>query len=178
MWSVGVYYEPTIRDVLVLIFQNGFECFRRRVGLSKFFVRGKFFNYVSNVSYLSVIRFVATSQASFSFLLQEVEVPELVLPDRLKECPGLPRYKWNTKFVTLFNDEGGIVAEGICQSIGSEFLLDSDDEPIREDQVLVQIVNCINLDYVPADSIFGSRKWSLSHAIHNGWSLRDHLQRD
>ena len=41
-----------------------------------------------------------------------MEVPvDLVLPDNLKDCPGLPRNKWVTKFVTLLNDGGDIVGE-------------------------------------------------------------------
>ena len=106
-------------------------------------------------------------------VLQELEVPELVLPDHLNDCPGLPRSKWITKFVTLLNDGGDIVAEGICQSVDSK----SNDEPLGEDQVVVQIVKCLNLDFVPADTIFGTRTWQLSHAIHGGWSLLDHLRR-
>lgn len=122
--------------------------------------------------------FQVSSETLLFFFFQESEVHELILPEHLRDCPGLPRHKWNTKFVTLLNDGGNIVAEGICQSMGSECLLDSDDEPLREDQILVQIVKCLNLDFVPSDTIFGSRKWNLSHAIHEGWSLLDHLRRD
>lgn len=97
-----------------------------------------------------------------------MEVPKLFLPDHLKDCPGLPKNKWITKFVTLLNDGGDIVAQGICQSVGSECLLESRNESLREDQIVVQIVKCLNLDFVPADTIFGTRIWNLSHAIHDG----------
>ena len=104
--------------------------------------------------------------------------PELVLLDDLKDCPGLSQYKWITKFVTLLNDGGDIVAEGVCQSLDSEFVLESNNKPLGEDQVVVQIVKCLNLDFVLADTIFGTRKWKLSHAMYDGWSLHDHLRRD
>ena len=104
--------------------------------------------------------------------------PELVLPDDLKDCFGLPRYKWITKFVALLNDGEDIVAEGACQSLDSEFVLESNIEPLGEDQVVVQIVKCLNLDFVLADTIFGTRKWKLSHAMYDGWSPHDHLRRD
>ena len=104
--------------------------------------------------------------------------PELVLADDLKGCPGLPRNKWITKFVTLLNDGGDIVAEGICQTVDFEKILQSNDELVSEDQVVVQIVKCLNLNFVPADTIYGTKKWKLSHAIHDGWSLLDHLRVD
>ena len=103
--------------------------------------------------------------------------PELVLPDELKDCPSLPRNRWITKFVTLLNDGLDIVAECICQSVDSDFVLEN-DEPLGEDQVAVQIVKCVNVDVIPADTIFGTRKWQLTHAICEGWSLHDHLRRD
>ena len=77
----------------------------------------------------------------------------------------------------ILNDDGEIVAEGICQSVDSDSILHSCDEPLGKDDVIVQIVKCINLDFVPAVVIFGSRIWKLSHAIHDGWSIRDHLRR-
>lgn len=56
----------------------------------------------------------------------------------------------------------------------SEFVLEN-DEPLGEDQIAVQIVKCLNLDFVPADIIFGTRILQLSHALCDGWSLLDHL---
>ena len=64
---------------------------------------------------------------------------ELILPDELQDCPGIPRSKWVTRFVTLLNGSGDLVAEGICQSVDSEFVLEN-DEPLGDDQVVVQIV--------------------------------------
>ena len=41
----------------------------------------------------------------------------------IQECEGLPRQLWNTKCVTLYNDEGLLVGEGTCHSVNSDLVL-------------------------------------------------------
>ena len=39
------------------------------------------------------------------------------------ECEGLPRRLWNTKCVTLYNEEGVLVGEGTCHNMNSDLVL-------------------------------------------------------
>ena len=41
----------------------------------------------------------------------------------IPECEGLPRRLWNTKCITLYNDEGLLVGEGTCHSVNSDLVL-------------------------------------------------------
>ena len=41
----------------------------------------------------------------------------------IPECEGLPRQLWNTKCVTLYNDEGLLVGEGTCHSVNLDLVL-------------------------------------------------------
>ena len=41
----------------------------------------------------------------------------------IPECEGLPRWLWNTKCVTLYNEKGVLVGEGICHSMNSNLVL-------------------------------------------------------
>ena len=42
------------------------------------------------------------------------------------ECEGLSRRMWNTKCVTLYNDDGELVGEGTCHSVNSDLVLGVD----------------------------------------------------
>ena len=41
----------------------------------------------------------------------------------IPECEGLPRWLWNTKCVTFYNDEGLLVGEGTCYSVNLDLVL-------------------------------------------------------
>ena len=41
----------------------------------------------------------------------------------IPECEGLPRRFWNTKCVTLYNDEGLLVGEDTSHSVNSDLVL-------------------------------------------------------
>ena len=41
----------------------------------------------------------------------------------IPECDGLSHRLWNTKCVTLYNDEGLLVGEGTCHSVNSDLVL-------------------------------------------------------
>ena len=50
--------------------------------------------------------------------VEDLESVSLEIP----ECEGLPRRLWNTKCVTLYNEEGRLVGEGMCHSMKSDLV--------------------------------------------------------
>ena len=65
-------------------------------------------------------------------------------------CEGFPRKLWVTKCVTLKNEAGVDVAEGICHSINSELVL-GHTGPLEDSHVGVQILMIHNHKDVPDD---------------------------
>lgn len=59
--------------------------------------------------------FMASSEDEF----QNVEA----MNEEVPECEGLPRRLWNTMVVTLFNEAGELVGEGVCHSVNSDLVL-------------------------------------------------------
>ena len=54
----------------------------------------------------------------------------------IPECEGLPGRLWNTKCVTLYNDEGLLVGEGTCHSMNSDLVLGA-TSPLGDTHVAV-----------------------------------------
>ena len=56
------------------------------------------------------------------------------------QCEGIPRKSWMTKCVALQNDASVVVGKGICHKVDSALIIDSDNQPLGDDCVAVQIV--------------------------------------
>ena len=52
----------------------------------------------------------------------KVQVPD-VMKSEIPECEGIPRRRWNTRCVTIYNQEGHLVSEGTCHSVSSDLVL-------------------------------------------------------
>jgi hypothetical protein len=63
--------------------------------------------------------------------------PRLVLPKGIAQCEGFGRSSWITKCVTLTNESGVDVAQGICHSVKVDLVIDSDGMPLGNDRVAV-----------------------------------------
>ena len=61
--------------------------------------------------------------------VQDLESMSVGVPncEGLPNYEGLPRRLWNTKCVTLYNEQGRLVGEGMCHSVKSD--LHSSSEP-------------------------------------------------
>ena len=55
--------------------------------------------------------------------VQNVELVSVEIP----ESEGLPRWLWNTKCVTLYNEEGRLVGKGMCHSVKSDLMVGAND---------------------------------------------------
>ena len=66
----------------------------------------------------------------------------------IPECEGLPRRLWNTKCVTLYNDEGLLVGEGTCHSVNSNLVL-SATSPLGDTHVAVFVAKSHSEEHLP-----------------------------
>ena len=92
------------------------------------------------------------------------------------QCEGIPRKSWMTKCVALQNDAGVVVGRGICHNVDSSLIIDSDNQPLGDDRVAVQIAESLSERDVPSDWVFQLRAWHISRVFLNGASLYDHEQ--
>ena len=92
------------------------------------------------------------------------------------QCEGIPRKSWMSKCVALQNDAGVVVGKGICHNVDSAFIIDSDNRPLGDDRVVVQIAESLSECDVPSDWVFQLRAWHISRVFLNGASLYDHEQ--
>ena len=65
------------------------------------------------------------------------------MPEEIAQCEGIPRKSWMTKCVALMNDVGVVVGKGICHNLNSDLIIDSDNQPLRDDRVAIQIVDSL-----------------------------------
>jgi hypothetical protein len=79
--------------------------------------------------------------------------------------------------VTLTNESGVDVAQGICHSIKVDLIIDSDGMLLDNDRVAVQIAESLVEDEVPSEWMFSMRAWHIHRVFLNGASLYDHDQR-
>jgi hypothetical protein len=103
-------------------------------------------------------------------------IPVPILPTRVAACDGIPRALWNTKAVTLTNDDGVDVAKGICHSVDAALVIDMDGQPLGEDRVAIQIAESLCEDEVPSSWMWSMRSWHISKVYLSGASLYDHHQ--
>ena len=66
----------------------------------------------------------------------------------IPKCEGLPRRLWNTKCVTLYNDEGLLVGEGTCHSVNSDLVL-SATGPLGDTHVAVFVAKSHSGEHLP-----------------------------
>ena len=68
----------------------------------------------------------------------------------IPECEGLLRRLWNTKCVTLYNDDGLLVGEGTCHSMNSDLVL-SARVPLDDTHVAVFVVKSHSEEHLPQE---------------------------
>jgi hypothetical protein len=100
-----------------------------------------------------------------------------VLPEGVAQYEGFGRPSWITKYVTLTNESGVDVAQGICHCVNADLVIDSDGMRLGNDCVAVQIAESLVEDKVPSEWMFSMRAWHIHRMFLNGASLYDHDQR-
>ena len=78
-----------------------------------------------------------------------------------------------TKCVALQNDAGIIVGKGICHNVDSILIIDSDNQPLEDDLVAIQIAESLS-QYDISSNWFQLRAWHISNIFLNSASLHDH----
>ena len=73
------------------------------------------------------------------------------LPEGIAECEGISRKSWMTKCVVLKNEASVVVGKGICHNVDLDLVIDSDNQPLRDDRVAVQIAESLSEHDVPSD---------------------------
>ena len=61
-------------------------------------------------------------------------------PPGVATCEGIPQKSWMTRCVILKNEISEDVAKGICHNLSSDLIIDSDNQPLGNNHVAVQIV--------------------------------------
>ena len=92
------------------------------------------------------------------------------------QCEGIPRKSWMTKCVALQNDAGVVVGKGICHNVDSALIIDSNNQPLGNDRVAIQIAESLSERDIPSDWVFQLRIWHISRIFLNGASLYNHEQ--
>ena len=95
----------------------------------------------------------------------------------IPECEGLPRRLWNTKCVTLYNDEGLIVGEGTCHSMNSDLVLGATG-PLGDTHIAVFVAKSHSEDHLPQERVYSLVAWPIQYVHCRGVSLQDHEARD
>ena len=93
------------------------------------------------------------------------------------ECEGLRRRMWNTKCVTLYNDDGELVGEGTCHSVNSDLVLGANG-PLGDTHVLVHISKLHSEVDIPHERVYSLVAWPIQLVHCCGESLKDHEARD
>ena len=78
--------------------------------------------------------------------------------------------------MTLTNESGVDVAQGIYHSINPDLVIDSDDMPLGNDRVVVQIAESLVEDKVPSKWMFSMRAWHICRVILNRTNFYNHDQ--
>ena len=105
--------------------------------------------------------------------VQDLESVSVEIP----ECEGLPRRLWNTKCVTLYNEEGKLVGEGMCHSVKSDLVVGANG-PLGDNHVAIHICQFHSEDDIPQDLVYTLVAWPTKLVHYHGASLHDHEARD
>ena len=95
----------------------------------------------------------------------------------IPECKGLPRRLWNTKCVTLYNEEGVLVGEGTCHSVNSDLVLGTTG-PLGNSHVAVFVAKTYSEEHLPKERVYSLVAWPIKYVHCCGASLQDHEARD
>ena len=76
------------------------------------------------------------------------------------ECEGLPRQMWNTKHVTLYNNDNVLVGEGTCHSVNSELVLGAHG-PLEDTHVAVHIAKTHSEANFPQEQVYSLMVWPI-----------------
>ena len=95
----------------------------------------------------------------------------------IPKCEGLPRRLWNTKCVTLYNDEGLLVGECTCHSVNSDLVLGATGL-LGDTHVAVFVVKSHSEDHLPQEQVYSLVAWPIQYVHCRGASLQDHEARD
>ena len=93
------------------------------------------------------------------------------------ECEGLPCRMWNTKYVTLYNDDGELVGEGTYHSVNSDLVLGANG-PLGDTHVSVHISKSHSKVDIPHERVYSLVAWPIQLVHCRGASLKDHAARD
>ena len=88
----------------------------------------------------------------------------------IPECEGLPRRLWNTKCVTLYNEEGKLVGEGMCHSVKSDLVVGTNG-PLGDSYVAIHICRSHSEEDIPQDLVYPLVAWSTKLVHYHGASL-------
>jgi hypothetical protein len=80
----------------------------------------------------------------------EDKVPSMISDCDIPECEGVPRHLWMTKCVSLHNEYGVAVGEGICHSVKSDLVVRSNG-PLGDTHVAVRILKSLKPNEFPND---------------------------
>ena len=116
---------------------------------------------------------VADMEDSSEDEVQNVESVSVEVPD----CEGLPRRLWNTKCVTLFNEEGRLVGEGMCHSVKLDLVVGANG-PLGDSHIAIQICRFHSKEDISQDLVYALVAWPTKLVHYHGVSLHDHEARD
>jgi hypothetical protein len=106
----------------------------------------------------------------------EEEVQNVISDCNILECEGAPHHSWTTKCVSLHNDNGILVVEGICYSVKSDLVVGS-IVPLGDTHVAIRISRNHKADEFPKDWKCTVQAWHITHVFYNGASLFNHERR-
>ena len=88
----------------------------------------------------------------------------------IPECEGHPRRLWNTKCVTLYNDEGLLVGEGTCHSVNSDLVLGATG-PLGDIHVALLVAKSHSEEHLPQERVYSLVAWPIQYVHYRGASL-------
>ena len=100
------------------------------------------------------------------------------LPEGVRACEGIPRESWYTRVVILTNEAREDIARAICRSVDASVVVDTNERPIGDDHVAVQIAETLKEEEVPSGWMWSMHSWPIKRVFLNGASLHDHDQTD
>ena len=91
----------------------------------------------------------------------------------IPECEGLPRRLWNTKCITLYNEEGILVGEGTYHNVNSDLVLDATG-PLGDTYVVVFVAKMHSEEHLPEERVYSLVAWPIQYVHCRGASLQGH----
>ena len=95
----------------------------------------------------------------------------------IPECEGLPRRLWNTKCVTLFNEEEKPVGEGMCHSVESDLVVGANGH-LGNSYVAIHICQSHSKEDISQDLVYALMAWLTKLVHYHSASLHDHEVKD